>query len=77
MSGLRPHRVANAAALWLVIGWCIARMTARRSITRAVCGMCSQTRSPGTLVAIEPNSPRTSAGAFGFMSTVSMWLGPP
>ena len=77
MSGLRPHIAVNAAALWFVIGWCMLRMTATRSITRDVCGRCSQTRIPGTLVAIEPNAPRTSAGACGFRSTVSMWLGPP
>jgi hypothetical protein len=34
-------------------------------------GRCSQTRMPGTLVAMLPNVPRTSAGAFGFMSNVS------
>jgi hypothetical protein len=34
--------------------------------------MCSQTRDPGTLVAIDLNWPRTSAGALGFMSNVSM-----
>ncbi len=44
------------------------RMIATRSITRAVRGMCSQIRNPGTLLAIEPKGPRTSAGAFGFMS---------
>jgi hypothetical protein len=53
------------------------RTTATRSITRDVRGKCSQTLIPGTLVAIDPNSPRTSAGARGFRSTVSMWLGPP
>ena len=31
----------------------------------------------GTLVAIGLNSPRYSAGASGFRSHVSMWLGPP
>ena len=44
LSGLRPQRAVNAAALWLVIGWCILRTTARRSITFAVWGKCSQTR---------------------------------
>lgn len=32
---------------------------------------------PGTLVAIGGNSPRTSAGASGFRSNVSIWGGPP
>ena len=32
---------------------------------------------PGTLVLIGLNGPRISAGAFGFMSQVSSWDGPP
>ena len=40
-------------------------------------GKCSQTRTPGTLVAMVRNGPRTSAGASGFGSQVSRWLGPP
>src|SRR5262245_34877090 len=32
---------------------------------------------PGTLLGCTPNSPRYSAGAFGFGSHISMWLGPP
>ena len=32
---------------------------------------------PGTFVWIGRNSPRISAGAFGFISYMSMWLGPP
>ena len=32
---------------------------------------------PGTFVAIGWKSPRTSTGAFGFMSHKSIWLGPP
>ena len=32
---------------------------------------------PGTFVAIGLNSPRYSAGASGFGSKVSRWLGPP
>ena len=32
---------------------------------------------PGTAVAIGANSPRYSTGASGFMSHVSIWLGPP
>ena len=34
----------------------------------AVRGMCSLIRTPGTLVLIESNGPRTSAGASGFIS---------
>ena len=32
---------------------------------------------PGTVVWVVLNSPRTSAGAFGFGSNVSWWEGPP
>ena len=39
--------------------------------------MCSENWSPGTLVAIGLNSPRIAAGASGFMSHMSSWLGPP
>src|SRR4051794_11578267 len=34
-------------------------------------------RMPGTLVLMGRNSPRNSAGASGFMSYMSRWLGPP
>ena len=40
-------------------------------------GRCSEMRTPGQRVAIEPNGPRTSEGASGFGSHVSSWLGPP
>ena len=40
-------------------------------------GRCSVTSRPGVLVGIVLNSPRISAGASGFGSNVSMWLGPP
>ena len=41
-------------------------------MTFAVSGKCSQIREPGTLVAIELNCPRISAGALGFISKVSI-----
>src|SRR4051812_48520645 len=44
---------------------------------RAVLGRCSQIWSPGSEVAIGRNSPRISAGARGFRSNMSWWLGPP
>lgn len=47
------------------------------SIWAASMGKCSQTWMPGVLVAMGLNSPRISAGASGFMSHRSMWLGPP
>ena len=43
----------------------------------AVLGRCSQICKPGSEVAMGLNSPRTSAGAWGFMSNISIWLGPP
>ncbi len=39
--------------------------------------MCSLNWRPGKLVSIGRNSPRISAGASGFMSHMSRWLGPP
>src|SRR5690242_11942559 len=44
---------------------------------RACSGRCSLTRMPGTLVGMEANGPRTSAGASGLGSHMSIWLGPP
>src|SRR5437867_4281135 len=40
-------------------------------------GKCSQICIPVTFVAVGLNGPRTVAGAAGFMSQVSSWLGPP
>ena len=47
------------------------RTSARRSMMLAWSGKCSQMRTPGTLVAMDPNGPRTSPGASGFGSQVS------
>jgi len=47
------------------------------SATRAVRGSNSEIDRPGTVVAIGPNSPRTSAGASGLGSHVECWGGPP
>jgi hypothetical protein len=44
---------------------------------RAWCGRCSPIWMPGTFVLIGLNSPRNSAGALGFKSYMSIWLGPP
>src|SRR5262249_26980040 len=43
----------------------------------AIIGMCSEICVPGILVGIGLKSPRMLAGAFGFGSQMSMWLGPP
>src|SRR5262249_20186481 len=40
-------------------------------------GRRSHRNTPGTVVGRTPNSPRYSAGASGFGSHVSIWLGPP
>ncbi len=47
------------------------------SATRAVRGSNSEIDRPGTVVAIGPNSPRTSAGASSLGSHVECWGGPP
>ena len=47
-----------------------------RCISRATRGRYSQ-MGRRARVAIGLNSPRISAGASGFMSKVSIWLGPP
>ena len=43
----------------------------------AMRGKFSEISMPGTLVLIGLYGPRISAGAFGFMSQVSSWDGPP
>ena len=65
------------AGPWTFIRWVIDRSRQTLSIARASRGRCSQSWMPGTGVAIGRNSPRISAGASGFMSQRSMWLGPP
>ena len=47
------------------------------SISLAVNGRCSHTRTPGSLVGMLSNGPRISLGASGLGSHMSMWLGPP
>ena len=47
------------------------------SMIFALLGSRSQIWMPGTFVRIAPNAPRNSAGASGFGSQVSCWLGPP
>ena len=52
-----------ASARWFI---CLARF-----------GRCSEIRTPGARVSTGLNSPRDSAGASGFKSHMSRWLGPP
>jgi hypothetical protein len=75
--GVRPVSDSAAAELWLRIGWCRPRTRASRPMTGADSGRCSQTRTPGTTVAIVWYSPRISAGASGLGSNVSRCDGPP
>src|SRR5579862_7444366 len=53
------------------------RMSVTLSIWSASIGMVSLTCMPSTLVLMALNSPRMLAGASGFGSQMSMWLGPP
>lgn len=69
--------VITAYGLWLLYGCETVRISATCFIHVAIRGRCSQMGRPETLVAIEPNSPRTSGGASGLGSNMSMWLGPP
>src|SRR5215471_19120706 len=57
--------------------WRSVRTWQMRSMTRAMRGSFSLTWTPGSDVAMGLYLPRTSAGADGFMSKVSWWLGPP
>ena len=59
--------------------WCDAASGPRRACfaSRAWSGNSSQMSMPGTAVRIGRNGPRISAGASGFGSNVSNWLGPP
>ena len=61
----------------LVSRWARLRTRVYLSARAARRGRCSQILSPGRRVAIGLNSPRISAGASGFMSNISRWLGPP
>ncbi len=75
--GRRPVIIVWQAEPCEASPWVIDRTIASRSIRFASRGRCSVIRMPGTFVAIGLNSPRTPSGASGFMSQMSMWLGPP
>jgi hypothetical protein len=47
------------------------RMMLNLSVCFARSGRCSAMRTPGSVVGMVPNSPRTSAGASGLGSSVS------
>ena len=63
--------------VWLLAEQSTLRMIDSLSMIRACSGRCSQTRMPGTRVAIDRYGPRISAGASGLGSHMSIWLGPP
>ena len=71
----RPHFVPLAE--WALSLVCIALSTAQRLAWAANSGINSPTCKPGTLVGIEPNSPRISALVSGLGSQVSCCGGPP
>src|SRR6056297_468277 len=58
-------------------GWVIELMSANWSDTCASFVCISLMRMPGTLVETGLYGPRIVVGALGFMSHVSIWLGPP
>src|SRR5207253_111719 len=64
-------------AKWSPVLWCSERTTENLSVTRACRGNSSLMSKPGTRVRIGRQMPRYSAGASGFRSYRSMWLGPP
>ena len=69
--GLRPATI-HIDARWWPLSRCVAeRITANLSIMLASRGMCSPIATPGRLVLIGTNSPRTSSVASGFVSKVS------
>src|SRR5438105_1410439 len=73
----RPTIDQYIPALWAPWLWPTERTIAYLSARFARFGSSSEISIPGTLVLIGLNSPRTSAGASGFMSQRSMWLGAP
>src|SRR5882672_2677893 len=62
---------------WPASSWVSERMIDHFFIRRADIGSSSQMRMPGTAVGMSRKAPRISAGACGFGSQVSCWLGPP
>ena len=67
----------------MVIGvWLLALQSTERSIEslcamEACRGRCSENLTPGMVVWMVEKGPRTSAGASGLGSHISIWLGPP
>src|SRR5205085_3251125 len=77
---LAPPRAVSIrcpAAKWSPLSWCSERTIENLSATLACSGHNSLTSKPGTLVLIGFQMPRYSAGASGFISYRSRWLGPP
>ena len=76
-AGVRGRPVMHWYASWSPELPTSERMMANLSIILAMRGNSSQIWIPGTLVWIGLNSPRTSAGASGLRSHMSMCGGPP
>jgi hypothetical protein len=63
--------------LWFFMVWVMLRTSVTLSMTFATRGRCSETWMPGTFDGMGLCGPRIASGASGFMSNMSMWLGPP
>ncbi len=72
-----PVSAGRLAWTWLALPWLSERRTASRCMMRAQRGSNSLTRTPGTEVAMAPNSPRSGSGPSGLGSHVSCWGWPP
>ena len=70
-----PRQQLSQGQTMTVLQAALRHVYERTSVVRcshlAIRGRCSQSCTPGSVVAIGVNSPRTSAGASGFMSHMS------
>ena len=72
----RPVIAGSAAWTWLALGWVSERITAIWCMSRGRPGSSSLKHTPGTLVAIAPNSPRSGDGPLGFRVPGLLLRGP-
>ncbi len=72
-----PVMAGRLAWTWLALGWLSERIMVSLCASAAERGSSSLKRTPGTLVAMAPNSPRAGCGASGLGSHVSCWACPP
>src|ERR1700722_20064651 len=74
---LAPVNAIEPASRWPALKLTLLRINEYLSDRAASLGKSSAKRTPGVRVAIVANGPRYSAGALGFGSKRSRWLGPP